>query len=376
MIQLPPNGPPLSVSFTPDANSERDAARKCCCASVLALNFVAAAFHGVQAVAVFALIHWLERRPRSERMFDGGLFVLVRTVPVWRNNTIESAVMESGSIDVLYVIFAFFVLSAVFQCAGGLLSGPAAMGHLRLIEYSFSAAIMMLAIALEAGIRDLYTLQCMFVLIWATQMFGLLADIISNFATRPLQELSECNERKFVAYGGQRVPNQMRRPSYDQAAHSSLRPAWELWLWVLPHVAGWATFLSAYGPAIDIFLQSRAQSERQPPSFVTALIFAELVMFSCFGAVQAYGLLTKTLLCVGWNTNAPQAAVCDIVFGEAGIPCASPTRRKTAASLGTRIDEVDTVCEYAFIVLSLVAKTLLCWIVLAPLLTDRINAEP
>ena len=363
--------------------------------SASALNFVAAALHGVQAIAVFALITWLNTQPRSGMLFNGGHFDLVRVVPVWRETTIDSVIVDSGSIDVLYVILAFFILSAVFQCAGGLLSSTTMAARLRYVEYSFSAAIMMLAIALEAGIRDLYTLQCMFVLISATQMFGLLSDVVSDFATRPMLLLDQRHQ--------QGAP-----PSYD---------AMELWLWVLPHTAGWATCMSAYGPAIDVFLQSAGRSDRHPPDFVTALVFLELVMFSCFGAVQTYGLMRKTLLCVGWDGCQPEptprraSTFAEVIFqGEAYVPqyaqqpqlpqpqlpqpqpltqpqprsgsgaAAATTKSdyytvQPIRSLSSEIDGVDATCEYAFIVLSLVAKTLLCWIVLAPLLTERMKEE-
>ena len=395
--------------------------KTCCILSVLALNFIAAAFHGVQAVVVFALISWLDKQPRSGMLFNGGHFDLVRVVPVWRENTIESVVTESGSIDVLYVILAFFVLSAVFQCAGGLLPFPAA---LRFIEYSFSASIMMLAIALEAGIRDLYTLQCMFVLIWATQIFGLVSDMLSYFAMRPLLERSDTEERDIKAYSIKgpslcgNFKQRTRRQSYGEASFQvgqrQVFPRWELWLWLLPHTAGWATCLSAYAPAIDVFLQSSTRSERQPPSFVTALVFAELVMFSCFGIVQTYGLVSKTLRCIGWDgcaapnqSRGAEAATIELVFNSGPGPDSSSYYYKNAPailqeaddrpggttttagsskwqnsrciqqllSLREQIDCINTNCEYAYIVLSLVAKTMLCWIILAPLLTDRINSS-
>ena len=316
------------------------------CAS--ALNFIAAAFHGVQAIVVCSLIAWLDSQPRSGMLFNGGRFELVRVVPVWRETTIESVVMDSGQIDVLYVIFAFFVLSAVFQCAGGMLP-PHIASQVRFVEYSFSASIMMMAIALEAGIRDLYTLQCMFVLIWATQVFGLLADTISGYAVRQCTEYSDfgLNQR-------------------------TLRTA-DLWGWVVPHATGWVTCMSAYAPAIDVFIQSSARSERNPPSFVTGLVFAELVMFSCFGLVQTYGLVTKSMLCCN------REAVIDIALDDAEDDYSSYSgsrhRRTTKKRLPEKIRDVDATCEYAFIILSLTAKTMLCWIVIAPLITDRMNKK-
>ena len=104
---------------------------------------------------------------------------------------------------------------------------------------------------------------------------------------------------------------------------------------------------------------------------MTALVFAELVMFSCFGVVQTYGLAKKTLLCCG------REVITDISLDDADEDYSSynGSRQRRATkqrkSLPEKIRDVDAACEYAFIILSLTAKTMLCWIVITPLLTER-----
>lgn len=348
-----------------------------------ALNFVAAALHGAQAIAVYAIISWMETQSRSQMLFFGGRFDLVRVAPVWRKNTIESLVLASGQIDVMYVIFAFFLLSAVFQCCGAMFPGPTR--YLRFVEYSFSASIMMMAIALEAGIRDLYTLQSMFMLTWATQVFGIVAEILNHIAVRKWITES-CGTVAAVgfrqAYHTHRVPKQK-----EENAAAEL-----LWAWVLPHIAGWGTCMSAYGPAIDVYLQSSSRSERKPPGFVTALVFIELILFSCFGLVQTYALISKTLVCTS-STN------CDLE--ENGINVVNPSndpnflqqtwvnyeqnsfsgKRHLDAigypkkSLDDKVDAIEMRSEYAFIILSLVAKTLLGWIIISPLIINAADQQ-
>jgi hypothetical protein len=218
------------------------------------LNWAAAALHLIQAIVVFALTLWLNSRGGVV----AGVFPLFKTVHVWvtDNNTttmrpammvgdgyfIQTVVEPAGSLDVRYVIASFFALSAAFQGAAGFLGimDP----YFRFIEYAFSASAMIMAIAVEAGVDDIYTLQAMFVLTFATMIFGILADLSSPPAL-----------------------------------------AW------LAHAAGWVTFLSAYSPILDSFMRSSALSAAPAPGFVHVIVFLQFVLFACFGAVQCYALL-------------------------------------------------------------------------------------
>lgn len=334
--------------------------------SVDTLNYVAAFFHAIQAVISLALVTWLRTQPQENLLFNGGRFSLVRVVPIWRENTIDSEVTDSGNVDVGYVAVAFFFLSAFFQGIGGLLLSneprpikTQRMVILRFVEYSFSASIMMIAIALEAGVRDIYTLECMFALIWITQILGLLAEMI------------------------------FKRQTED-----------DRWTWLIPHCSGWVVCLCAYSPALDIFLQSSSKSEKKPPDFVKVMIFLEFALFACFGFVQTYGLTAKTLLQAddthtnrlhAARSNSPISSMSVIYAsttnnlpyisnayqggGEEEDSCCCCTLNPTGYSAMTQANIIDLQCEYAYIILSLTAKTLLCWIILSPILTDAIHSS-
>ena len=221
--------------------------------SLKCLNGAATALHLAQAIVVFALTLWLDSRNVTV-----GIFPLHKTVHVWHKANftqrpalmghgvyIEAVVQEAGTLDVRYVIASFFALSAGFQGAAGYwdVMDP----YFRFIEYAFSASTMLLAIGVEAGVDDIYTLQAMFVLVFATMLFGIVAELS---CTRSL--------------------------------------AW------IAHAGGWLTFLSAYSPVLDSFLLSSARSTAAAPGFVHVIVFLQFVLFACFGGVQAYALLHQS----------------------------------------------------------------------------------
>lgn len=234
------------------------------------LDLFAALAHAGQAVAVIGLtVGVLDKRPRG--MFDGGHIGVYRVATVFSSEgkLVESRLLNSGELDIRGLIIAFFVLSAVFGLCGVFFSaceecGARAVGGgartlWRFAEYSVSASVMLLAIACEAGVRDVYTLACQFVLTWVTMVLGVLAE----------------------------------RGQTEAAP----------WGWVLPHLAGWATCLAAYVPVVDCFLLNVGLSESSPPDFVRVIVFLELVMFTCFGFVQTVGLARKGAMIQDWGTT-------------------------------------------------------------------------
>jgi hypothetical protein len=83
------------------------------------------------------------------------------------------------------------------------------------------------------------------------------------------------------------------------------------------------------------------------------MIYLELLLFMSFGAVQLYGLTRKSML---------EAVV---VY----VECHTHGHLVEGADAAA-LDSIDTTCEYAYTTLSLVAKTLLAWLILAPTLAD------
>ena len=90
-----------------------------------------------------------------------------------------------------------------------------------------------------------------------------------------------------------------------------------------PHAAGWITFVVAYAPIFDTYFTSTNNSIVKSPDFVTAIVFAEFGIFALFGIVQLLSLLYQER-----DSQLKQ--------------------------------------EKRFITLSIVAKSILAWVVLGP----------
>lgn len=357
------------------------------------LNLSAAIFHGIQSILVFAIIGWLNGKAITPKYVQNGtkimtrfnatsnqtetynatsmreldfmnvrpgIFHLHRMINVWHKLDnqeesskilsvsdfgkvramssdffVETRQLKSGEIDVRYVIACFFALSCLFQLLGGYFYNGKIGARLRFVEYSFSASIMILAIGVESGIRDLYTLEMMFVLIWVTMMLGLLAEVLSAVAEK-----------------------------LDVVAVSEPILDWlGAWSWVIPHVAGWATCVAAYAPIIDNFHESNSASSSKAPGFVNIIVYLQFGLFSCFGFVQLYSLFSRTLV-LNRSEEAPSQ---QWPSPDSLRTLARPTNNKSSP-----LDEIADSAERMYIILSFSAKTLLAWLILSPIITDAV----
>lgn len=157
-----------------------------------------------------------------------------------------------------YLIGAFFLLSFVFQAFNGVFIGfegffPRIMHYL---EYSISSSLMVIVLAVNTGILELYTVVAFFGLFFGMNILGACAELLSWVAT---------------AYKIQ-----------------SLR-----WAWLLPHVSAWFLFLLAYVPIIISYEKNRQCSEAVP-AFLTAAIYLEFIFFNAFGIAQSYLLFWRS----------------------------------------------------------------------------------
>lgn len=297
-----------------------------------ASNRAAACLHGAQAVVVIVLMAWLDSRPSSTNkpggnpFSNGGRFPVSRFVPVWDAQQPQPRIeaLDAGVFDVRAAILVFFVLSCAFHAVAALFWAGRLGAVLHFVEYSLSASVAVVAIAVEAGVRDVYTLQAQFVLVFATMLLGIAAELTQQ----------------------------------TQRQQQQLLP-------LLFHLAGWATCLSAYAPIMDTYLNSARLSALKPPAFVSALVFTEFALFACFGFVQAYALWARQRV---FSLSEESRQIMRLSLrdnddddngGGGGFffPHDAQTMR-----------EIDERVEGWFIFLSLTAKTVLCWIVLSPLL--------
>ena len=168
---------------------------------------------------------------------------------------------QCSGIDLGWIIIAFHLLSFVFQSFAAATDyiGPI-YGYkysdmirlnknpLRFIEYSISASIMLIAIALINGVTDINLIISIGVLTGSCQLCGLAVEYVDNKSTK----------------------------------------------WLI-HGIGWIQFLWAYGLIGYAFFKSVDASNQSggitPPSFVYVIVFLLFALYSSFGFVQLAELL-------------------------------------------------------------------------------------
>ena len=300
------------------------------------LHAIAAVVHAVQAVVVLGLTSWLNTVANTT---NHGVFKVSRQVALWSaesssaagthamvgNYSVVETTLDSGYFDVRYAILAFFVLAAVDHacvCLAPMVWEIEQLSsQLRYVEYSISASVMAICIGVETGISDLYTLITIFVLMFVTQILGLLADLTSN------PEFSGWNPMQNLL---------------------------GIYIWTIPHFAGWITCISAYVPILDAFVSSEKNSSIQAPDFVVAIVFTQFLLFISFGFVQAYYLFSKSRL----------------LSASVGVGHPYMNLQQQQYGVEQDIKGLAVTAERAFILLSLVVKTLLAWLILVPILSS------
>jgi hypothetical protein len=171
------------------------------------------------------------------------------------------------TISLFWLILLFHALSAIFQTYAGcnrrnyvtnvLQRG---VNPLRFIEYSLSATIMLVCIALVSGIDDYHGLLAIETLTFTTMILGMVSELLFD----------------------------------DQLASRHLR-----WIGWVTHFTGWVTLMSAYvGVILKKYFYSIEQSEQGPPDWVTIIIFLIFALYNIFGITQFMQLCFKQPLCL------------------------------------------------------------------------------
>ena len=153
------------------------------------------------------------------------------------------------SLSIPGAILTFFVLSATFQ---GLATyyDPDAL-WIRYAEYSISASIMLVCIAAESGIRDVYTLILLAFMMFNTNLMGLFCDFLLG-------------QQRYISW----------------------------WFALVPHAVGWVDAIVAYSLVLVQF--GRIASLAQPPWFVFVIVPLMAVLFLAFGCVQTYDIVGQS----------------------------------------------------------------------------------
>lgn len=214
----------------------------------------------------------------------------------------------------------------------------------RFIEYSASASVMLIAIALVSGIWDSYALIGIGFLTSITMVLGgvaeqLFSDEIPKQEQRGRRSLTTLTQKEFPL---------------------TLRARYLGWVC---HFAGWLSMLSAYGIILRNFYFANAQAEvhetAQAPWFVYVIVVAIFLLYNGFGAIQLVQLWAKTS--PGFYVQVKQLFTPDNVKLDRG--------KVVNTVLNERI-------EMAYVVNSLVSKSLLGWLIFANVIMgDRAVCE-
>jgi hypothetical protein len=177
---------------------------------------------------------------------------------------------------------------------------------LRFIEYSISASIMLMVIAMINGIIDVHLLACIAVLTASCQLCGLVVEYLDD--------------------------------------EKQLRLKW------ISHLNGWLTFCTAYWCIARAYFGSVEYSDASPPDFVVAIVAALFALYASFGLVQLVELMWMTPGC---------NRCCDIECCKTDstiCPALCPALRTADRKCNPRYKEI------VFVTLSLGAKLTLGWI--------------
>jgi len=159
---------------------------------------------------------------------------------------------------------------------------------LRFVEYSFSASVMIVAIALQVGIMDGWTLFLLAALTWTTMILGLVGERILG-VERDLMLAADASHR--------RRTTATENCSGDVASNCAASRTLALCRWA-SHFAGWVTMGATFVVIIAHFFSSQRTCEFEDdpddgaddanvaPDFVYAIVFCELALFALFGATQ------------------------------------------------------------------------------------------
>ena len=199
-------------------------------------------------------------------------------------------ILYNRNVEPLVIIGIFYLLSFIFQYYASNywpFCKPyyRINNEIRFIEYSISASLMIITIALQVGITDVHLLVNMFFNCFSCMMFGLFSQI-----------LFEYNKFSFGYFA---------------------------------HFLGWLTICISYSPIIDVFYSSVECSntgDRTIPEFVKIIIILQAILFGSFGFIQTFEYLFKKY-------------------------------RYSNSS-------VNLIVDFMYILLSLVAKSLLGWIII------------
>ena len=214
-----------------------------------------------------------------------------------------------------WMMFTFFLLSFVFQKWNGyyLDNNPDRPRIWTYLEYSISSSLMIVVFGLNTGIYEYYTLTSFFALFFGMNLLGFCAEIMCYIL-----------EHQYNS-------NNMGAGSEEQQS---------IYVWVWPHMGAWILFFFAWIPCVKTFWRVHDCSDRHAPWFVMLMVILQSICFFLFGFVQLWCLWARSSL--------------------AGV--------NGGGAVKLERQRILYIFDAWSIGLSLFAKTLLAWLLLAPML--------
>jgi hypothetical protein len=178
--------------------------------------------------------------------------------------TVIEYTKEGYDLNLAVMMIFFFTLSAIFQGFHGyLLTHEENAGMPRAIhylEYSISSPLMVMVMAVNVGIKELFLVIGLGALFFAMNITGMLAEIMAHYA------------------------------GYIATEHMH---TYETACWAA-HAAGWVIFFFAMGPVWAQYDQLIRCSENSgTPAYADAAVVVESLLFCLFGILQFFSLRGK-----------------------------------------------------------------------------------
>lgn len=195
----------------------------------------------------------------------------------------------------------------------------------RFLEYSFSASVMILAIAYISGRRGVTELAYSFVLMFVTMAFGWMAELVAYF-------LDELNPYKW-------------NPKHFLLA---LAP---FLIGFVPYATVWTVLVKSF---VDNTSRFAEEYDRYPPAYAYIAVYAQVVIFSCFSIPQILQISARRqdkFEMVKENSVEDKDTINNAILQD--------TINNAILQRHERITSTFVRCELAYVALSAVAKGLL-----------------
>lgn len=265
---------------------------------------------------------------------------------------------EYSEFSVFYLVLAFHFLSFIFQFAVAF--SPFYVKNVlekgtngwRFVEYSISASIMLVCIAIVSGILEYTTILSVATLTFITQILGLVSE----------QLFQDGNVRlgKDDVYEKDDMEKQMIFMRYM---------GW------IAHFGGWVTMIVAYyGIVIQHFTESVEHSNDVPvPEFVTVAVWIVFVFFNLFGVTAFLQLWLKDpgcgTICERWRCGKAKLRDGRENCGDR-CPCCVSCCKTFSCCDYTKMS-INEWVEMFYVFLSLISKTALGTLILVNVLSEQ-----